>query len=175
METEYSRRNRSEYFKAHYQKNKAKKDAYAKEYSIKYPEKYKLAMSVSGKKNFQKNKTEIYKKRNERYKKDPHTKIRLLLHGRLKSAVKKGLKDESSRKLLGCTIPEFKLYLESKFKDGMSWDNHGKFGWHIDHIKPCALFDLTDPEQQKICFHYTNTQPLWAKENHTKNAKYDGK
>jgi hypothetical protein len=57
------------------------------------------------------------------------------------------------------------MYLESHFKTGMTWENHGKFGWHIDHIIPCASFDLTDLEQQKKCFHYTNFQPLWWREN----------
>jgi len=50
-----------------------------------------------------------------------------------------------------------------KFKrKGMTWENRGKGGWHIDHVLPYASFDLSDPEQQKICFHYTNLQPLWA-------------
>ena len=45
----------------------------------------------------------------------------------------------------------------------MTWDNYGK--WHVDHIIPVSRFDLTDPEQQKICFHFTNLQPLWGGEN----------
>jgi hypothetical protein len=53
----------------------------------------------------------------------------------------------------------------------MNWGNHGKYGWHIDHIKPCASFDLTKPEHQRECFHYTNLQPLWAT---TKIAKENG-
>jgi len=53
----------------------------------------------------------------------------------------------------------------------MTWSNYGK-GWHIDHIKPCASFDLSNPEQQKICFHYTNLQPLWAIDNIKKGAKF---
>jgi len=53
----------------------------------------------------------------------------------------------------------------------MSWDNYGSY-WHIDHIRPCASFDLTDPEQQKDCFDFTNLQPLEAKENIRKGAKY---
>lgn len=44
----------------------------------------------------------------------------------------------------------------------MTWENHKHCGWHLDHIIPCSSFDLSDPEQQNKCFHYTNLQPLWA-------------
>ena len=71
-------------------------------------------------------------------------------------------KSKSSIELLGCNVDFLKEYIESKFTSGMSWDNRGIHGWHIDHILPCASFDLSDPEQQKQCFHYTNLQPLWA-------------
>ena len=64
-----------------------------------------------------------------------------------------------------------KQHLESQFKDGMSWNNHGVKGWHIDHIKPCASFDLTDPEEQKKCFHFSNLQPLWWIDNLKKKDK----
>ena len=53
-----------------------------------------------------------------------------------------------------------KQHLESQFKPEMNWENHGKI-WEIDHIKPCISFDLTNIEQQKQCFHYTNLQPLF--------------
>lgn len=84
----------------------------------------------------------------------------------IRSRIIKALKNNNTKKtnktteLLGCTIYDLKLYLESKFTTGMTWENYGE--WHIDHIKPCSSFDLTDIEQQKICFHYTNLQPLWA-------------
>lgn len=77
---------------------------------------------------------------------------------------------------LGCSISEYKKYLESKFQTGMTWANYG-FGngrWQIDEIRPCASFDLTDPEQYKQCFHYTNTQPLWACDNLKKGSLYNG-
>ena len=61
-------------------------------------------------------------------------------------------------------------YLEGKFTEGMTWENHGK--WHIDHIKPCCSFNLEDEEEQKKCFHYTNLQPLWATDNLVKSGKY---
>ena len=60
-------------------------------------------------------------------------------------------------------------HLESLFVPGMTWDNQGE--WHIDHVIPCAAFDLTDPAQQSECFHYTNLQPLWAVDNLKKAAR----
>ena len=51
----------------------------------------------------------------------------------------------------------------------MTWKNYGK--WHIDHIKPFASFDLTEPKQQKLVCNYKNLQPLWAKENLSKGDK----
>lgn len=78
--------------------------------------------------------------------------------------------------LLGCSIFELKTYIESKFLPGMTWDNHG-FGddkWHIDHILPCASFDLTQESEQRKCFHYTNLQPLWQFDNLSKNDKVNG-
>ena len=71
-----------------------------------------------------------------------------------------------------------KQYLEKQFTKGMSWDNYGNPNgdhtscWHIDHIKPCASFDLTQEDQQKECFHYTNLQPLWAIDNLKKGGKF---
>ena len=72
--------------------------------------------------------------------------------------------------LLGESPAFVKDYLASKFTEGMSWENHG--AWHIDHRRPCCSFDLTNPEEQKKCFHYTNLQPLWAKDNLEKGGKY---
>ena len=80
-----------------------------------------------------------------------------------------GKKQSKTFELLGYSVEDLKKHLESQFKDGMSWSNHGKFGWHIDHILPCASFDLTNPEEQKKCFHYSNLQPLWWNENLAKS------
>jgi len=100
-------------------------------------------------------------------------KIQQILRNRINSALyyKYAKKAFKSIELLGCSIEYLRQHLESQFKEGMSWDNHGLYGWHIDHIKPCAAFDLTIPEQQKECFHFTNLQPLWAKENLFKKDK----
>jgi hypothetical protein len=94
------------------------------------------------------------------------------------------VKETTTKKLTGCTLEYLKNHLEKKFKDGMNWDNYGQ--WHIDHIRPCASFNLLDPIEQKICFHYTNLQPLieqkicfhytnlqplWAEDNLKKSNK----
>lgn len=107
-----------------------------------------------------------------KYHTDITFKLTALLRGRIRHALKnyKGVKKASKTlDLIGCSIEELKLHLESLFIEGMSWENQGQ--WHIDHIKPCASFDLTDIEQQKICFHYTNLQPLWAIDNKRKSNK----
>ena len=92
---------------------------------------------------------------------------------RLRSRLRHVVANKAGRtkELLGCTIDELLLHLESQFVDGMSWEN--RHLWHVDHIRPCASFDLTDPGQQKECFHYTNLQPLWAKDNLSKSARLD--
>lgn len=93
------------------------------------------------------------------------------LRSRIRAAIKGHNKSKSSIQLLGCTIDFFKEYLEKKFISGMTWDNYGYYGWHIDHIIPCNSFDLSKPEEQIKCFHYTNLQPLWWNENLSKGNK----
>lgn len=91
------------------------------------------------------------------------------LRTRIYGALKGYHKSKSTSILLGCPISYFIKWLESKFESGMTWKNYGE--WHIDHIPPCASFDLIKPDQQKICFHHTNLQPLWAKDNLSKGTK----
>jgi hypothetical protein len=84
-----------------------------------------------------------------------------------------GAKAHKTTALIGCTVDELRQHLEAQFTDGMTWDNYGRTGWHIDHIRPCASFDLSDPEQQRECFHYSNLQPLWAVDNIRKGSRRD--
>lgn len=122
---------------------------------------------------------EINKKTNERrtfrFATEPEYKLKHILRSRLKNALK-GVGEKSKRtlELLGCTVEELRKHLESKFKEDMSWKNYGFDTWHIDHIIPCDKFDLTDSKQQEQCFHYTNLQPLWAKDNWQKANKLKG-
>lgn len=99
---------------------------------------------------------------------DTSVKLRVRIANALKK--KNSYKSESTESLLGCKWEFFINWIESKFKDGMSWGNRNL--WHIDHIRPCCSFDLSDANQQKECFHYSNLQPLWAKENLSKNGRY---
>ena len=109
----------------------------------------------------------------DRKKEDVAFRIGCTLRRRVSQAVKgKGRKAARSRALIGCSPAELKAYLEARLLPGMTWENYGHHGWHIDHIKPCAGFDLSDPDQQRQCFHYTNLQPLWAKDNLSKGKKH---
>jgi hypothetical protein len=107
---------------------------------------------------------------------NPQWKLKQILRGRLLDALKRHTsggkvnKTHSAINLLGCSIEEFRLYLEKQFLPEMTWENHGNI-WEIDHIKPCSSFDLTNIEQQKLCFHYTNQQPLFKT---TKIAEFYG-
>jgi hypothetical protein len=102
--------------------------------------------------------------RSTREQKDINFKLSNYLRSRLTHAVR-GKNIGSAVRDLGCTIEELKAHLESKFLPGMSWDNYGRTGWHIDHIVPISSFDLTVLEELKKACHYTNLQPLWAKDN----------
>lgn len=104
----------------------------------------------------------------KRIKRDLNYKVRHILRQRIVVTICRGKKIDKAYKtieLLGCSIQQAREHIEKQFKEGMTWENHGTHGWHIDHIIPCAKFDLTDPEEQKKAFHYTNLQPLWAEEN----------
>lgn len=91
------------------------------------------------------------------------------LRTRLRNAMNGRAKVASAIQSLGCSVAELRSRLEAMFQDGMSWENYGE--WHIDHIRPLSSFDLSDKEQVKSACHFTNLQPLWAKDNISKGAK----
>ena len=174
-------------------RKKMRKRANDKKYREKHPEKiksYKKLLYDKNKKNktsyydLNKDKTlnrnKLYRKNNKdkinnysknRRKTDIQYKLSLNLRVRLNAAINNNYKAGSAVKDLGCSIEELKQYLESKFLPGMTWDNWTIDGWHIDHIKPLTSFDLIDREQLLEACHYTNLQPLWAKDNLSKGAK----
>lgn len=101
------------------------------------------------------------KYRRERRRSDPTYRLLDNLRSRVWYALKGNSKSAATEKLLGICADECRKYIEGLFTEGMSWDSN----IHIDHIVPCASFDLSDPEQQRRCFHYTNLQPLWVRDN----------
>ena len=107
----------------------------------------------------------------DRAERDPHFRMSNALRARVRMAIKSsgGRKSRKTMQLVGCTIEYLRQHLETQFTNGMAWDNYGD--WHIDHIMPCAAFDLTDAKQQLECFNYTNLQPLWASDNMSKGAR----
>ena len=115
-----------------------------------------------------------------KYSSDLSFKLAHVLRSRLNHALR-AKKSESVLDVLGCSIEELKTYLESKFYphpetgEMMTWDNYGRRGWHIDHIRPLSSFNLFDPKQMREACHYTNLQPMWASENLSKGATYDKK
>ena len=116
-----------------------------------------------------KQKAKEYRKMRE--KNDTSYKIKVNLRRKIRRALHGETKSDHAMELIGCSMEYFIKYFEGQFRDGMDWSNYGYYGWHIDHIIPCSYFDLSKPEQQKICFHYTNLQPLWGTENMSKSNK----
>lgn len=115
---------------------------------------------------------QTYEKRRIRYSTDLNYKITCNLRSRLHVALKRNKKHKNTMDLLGCSIDEFIKHIELKFDHNMCWNDVMTGKIHIDHIRPCSSFDLTNKSQQEICFHYSNLQPLWAKDNFKKSSKH---
>jgi len=152
---------------------------YRKKYKIeitKYNSKYYQEHKKERKKYCFKNKEKIRKQntkyRKNKYNTDINFKILVCLRNRLYDFIKGKDKSKTTKELLGCSIKEFKNYFEQKFTKGMTWKKvmNGKI--HIDHARPCNSYDLSNSDEQRVCFHYTNLQPLWAKENLEKSDKW---
>ncbi|MCC5957687.1 MAG: hypothetical protein JJU07_16425 [Natronohydrobacter sp.] len=116
--------------------------------------------------------------KNWRYAEDPSYALaratRSRVHHALKAAVGSPGKARPTMELLGCSAEDYRLHLESMWEPGMTWENWSPDGWHIDHVRPLASFDLSDPGQQAKAFHYTNTRPLWSKDNLSKGSLHGG-
>lgn len=184
---ESHRDNILEYKKRHYREHKSKR----KQYNQEYYERNKQTISTQKKKYRKKNLRRIkqYKKlyylqnrekilqynssrrqeineyTNEKRKTDLNFRLSHSLRSRLLNAIRNNQRKGSAVRDLGCSIGDFKLYIESKWLDGMTWENYGRDGWHLDHIIPLAYFDLSKRKQFLKACHYTNYQPLWAKDN----------
>jgi hypothetical protein len=102
---------------------------------------------------------------------DVNYKLAHLLRHRLNQALKGDAKIGSHVEYLGCSVDEFKLYLESKFESWMNWANYGRNGWEIDHVFPMSRANLSNIDELKKVCHYTNLQPLKVSVNRSKGNK----
>jgi len=135
-------------------RNRARCRAYEVKYAREHPEKIRSA-------------------KNRYLDRHPGQRIIRNLRMRTRRALKGKQKAATTFQLLGCTLEDFKAHLARKFLSRMSFENYGD--WHIDHVRPCASYDMLDTAQQRLCFHYSNLQPLWGPDNILKGAKWSGK
>lgn len=108
----------------------------------------------------------------QRFKDCPEFVLKKAARCRMWKLAKGMLKDTRTFEAIGCSIPHFRKWIEDRFQDGMSWDNYGD--WEIDHVRPCASFDLTDRSQFLECFNYRNTRPMWRADNRRKWSSFNG-
>lgn len=111
---------------------------------------------------------------NTRRKTDAEFKIYSNIQTRIYSALKSNniSKQNSTIEIIGCSILFYKFWLEFQFNEKMNWDNHGSY-WHIDHVKPCASFNLLNEYELKECFNWKNVRPIEKDINLKKNDKID--
>lgn len=161
--------------KEYYSLNKEHTLNRVKKYYKENKEKYFTEKSIKKRKECTKNWRSNNKEQMNNYAKlyhfnerrnNPLFKIKHNIRNRINKFIKN--KSKTSLDIIGCSFEELKIYLESKFKIGMSWDNYGE--WHIDHIIPLASAK-TEEEIYKLC-HHLNLQPLWAIENMSKGSRY---
>lgn len=157
---------RKERTKEYRNKNKQKLLDYSKTYKQKNVSKIKIQNQIwrSNNPEYQ-NQYYIKKKSNELYR------LKLNVRSRIRQFMKQRgyKKDSKTFEIIGCTPEELKIHLEKQFTDGMSWENYGYYGWHIDHRIPLDS-GKSEEEIYKLC-HYTNLQPLWWGDNLFKGKK----
>ena len=165
---------RIKYNEKYYSKNENRIKKILKKWYLKNKEKRKERYKENSKINYYKDKKKkmarVMAYQKIKLKTDINWILRKRLRNRLQKALKGVTKSKKTMDLLGVPHMDFfKTWIECKFKEGMTWENRRL--WHVDHILPCSSFDLTKPEEQAKCFHYTNLQPLWASENLSKGNR----
>lgn len=125
------------------------------------------------KKYRQENKATIRRKdleyRKKRMEIDDLYKAKTIAREVIRKAISRGGYKKNSRteQILGCDYETFKSHIESKFTEGMNWQNRGE--WHVDHVVPISF--AASEEQLLKLNHYTNLQPLWEAQNLEKSDK----
>lgn len=157
-----------EYQKRYYEKNKEKRKATATKWRKTNSKKYNETRA----KWRDKNRDKINQQYRDSYHSNANIKIARTMRSRIRKVLKGIKKYQSTVEYIGVKdVKELMSYLETKFLAGMNWENYGQDGWHVDHIIPLSSFDLSDDKEAYKAFHYTNLQPLWAKDNLAKGNK----
>lgn len=169
-----------------YAKHAEKRRQYRREYRAKFPDKVRESERNTREKRYlsgrnaadrkvwaKKNKAKLREYERNYRKTDINRNIGMKLRNRINAVLRYNKKSKPTEDLLGCSVSEFAVHLQSQFAEGMTWEKFLAGEIHIDHIVPCALFDLSLPEEQAECFHFSNLQPLWATENLRKQKYAD--
>jgi len=159
-----------EYYKKYIDKNFDKIKEYKEKYYLKNKKPKINKEKTLKQRNENEKKETIYQREYHRKRRaeDIEFRIKNNLGARIRCAIKN--KQKRTMDFIGCSIEDLMKHLEKQFQEGMTWNNYGK--WHIDHIRPCASFNLLNEDEQIQCFHYTNLQPLWAEDNLKKHDKW---
>jgi len=166
------------------EKNRAYQRQWAREWRKKNPAKVKAQNRSAANRirqaRYRARHREEIRKRSLAYNKmkiatDPNARLKWLFRGRINKAIRRnsGKKAFKTMELIGCSVQRAREHIESQFTPEMSWENQGTY-WEIDHIIPISSFNLTNLEEQKRCFHYTNLRPLHWLENRKKNNRIMG-
>jgi hypothetical protein len=171
---------RREYQKAYREANAEKRRAYQERYAKENREQLRVyyrdywarnkdKKAAKGRRHYQNRKSQINDRRRAYQQGNLQARLAATLRSRLSVAIRGRQKGGSAISMLGCSIDDFKRYIEIQFEHGMTWDNWGE--WHIDHIRPLDSFDLTIAEDVSVACHYTNMQPMWSRSNLSKGSK----
>jgi hypothetical protein len=170
----YCRQCGNEITRDYKRRNKEKISQYNKQYKEKHKEEiseYNHNYNLENREQIQQRQTENQRKRRD----NENIKLSKRLRNYLTKILKKKCKVKCDRLIVeryGCNNIFFKQWIESQFNENMNWENYGKY-WHIDHINPCCMFDLTKDKDQKESFHWSNLRPLEIIDNQKKTNKLD--
>lgn len=154
-------------------RNREKISEYARQYQKKNPERYREACRRQRRENPEY--ARMKRERHRRYRESPFCKINSAISGRIHQSLKGSKGGRPWESLVGYTLADLISHLERQFSKGMTWENYGRNGWHVDHIRPISHFEFssTDDPQFKECWSLWNLQPMWESENISKGAKCD--
>ena len=143
-----------------------------KEYSKDYRKNNSQTIKEYKKKHYQENSEKVKRRVTEYQKNRRKTDPLFRLKCNVRNMLNRAIKTKRTEEIIGCSYKHLKQHLENQFTEGMSWDNYGLFGWHVDHIRPLSWFDLTNEDEVAKANHYSNLQPLWAEDNLSKSNKF---